>query len=142
MPLPPELKSSWTDSLLSGDYSQGQGSLRQRVLSPNTEGYTYTYCCLGVLCDLLAKQGKGQWISGAQYDHFAINEVLSFDEAPNIDSMFIPSIIADEFELDRDTQLYLSRLNDGNSHETTFELQPPQPPVSFKEIALFIKENL
>jgi hypothetical protein len=46
------IKQQWLDALRSGDYKQGQGSLRP---TPDT------YCCLGVLCDLHAKETGNTW---------------------------------------------------------------------------------
>lgn len=43
----PELKDEWVAALRSGEYPQGNGKL-------NVDG---KYCCLGVLCELLVKQG-------------------------------------------------------------------------------------
>lgn len=48
----PEIKKLWVDALLSGEYQQGQGYLRQR--EDNEEP---RFCCLGVLCDLAIKNG-------------------------------------------------------------------------------------
>jgi hypothetical protein len=42
-----ELKVKWLAALRSGDYPQGQGTLR------STEGF----CCLGVLCDVIDPNG-------------------------------------------------------------------------------------
>lgn len=48
----PEVKAKWTAALRSGDYTQGEGALKSH------EG---KYCCLGVLCDLHAKEHQGTW---------------------------------------------------------------------------------
>lgn len=42
-----EVKQIWIDALTSGEYNQGVGSLKP---TPNT------FCCLGVLVDLYAKE--------------------------------------------------------------------------------------
>lgn len=47
----PEIKARWLAALRSGDYIQGHGRLR--------EGNTF--CCLGVLCDLYAKETGVEW---------------------------------------------------------------------------------
>lgn len=51
-----ELKAKWLDALRSGKYVQGRGALR-------TE--SDTYCCLGVLCDVVGEEWKrkpsGAW---------------------------------------------------------------------------------
>lgn len=59
----PEIKEMWVNALRSGDYPQNHdGKLR------NENGY----CCLGVLCDLYAKENNKEWgdyrILGDGYD--------------------------------------------------------------------------
>lgn len=44
-----ELLTEWVAALRSGEYAQGRGYLHR--IEDNT------YCCLGVVCDLLAKKG-------------------------------------------------------------------------------------
>lgn len=44
----PELKARWIEALESGKYRKGTGQLRS---------ITSSYCCLGVLCDLLDPEG-------------------------------------------------------------------------------------
>lgn len=46
-----EIKQAWLDALRSGAYQQGTGALR----------IAGEHCCLGVLCDLHAQAGLGQW---------------------------------------------------------------------------------
>jgi hypothetical protein len=41
----PEIRARWTAALRSGEYEQGEGTLRAND----------KFCCLGVLCDLAAK---------------------------------------------------------------------------------------
>lgn len=45
----------WIAALLSGEYEQENGSLCRE-----TQG-KLAFCCLGVLCDLAAKDGGAQW---------------------------------------------------------------------------------
>jgi hypothetical protein len=45
-----EIKDKWVRALLSGDYSQTEGTLRRGN----------TFCCLGVLCDLAEREGVVQ----------------------------------------------------------------------------------
>lgn len=48
----------WVAALESGRYKQTKGTLRQQ----NKDGKSYGHCCLGVLCDIYAKEtGKGNW---------------------------------------------------------------------------------
>lgn len=55
----PEIKAKWVAALRSGEYKQGRDVLR-------TEDDAY--CCLGVLCDLAAREGVGEW--DPSYGHF------------------------------------------------------------------------
>lgn len=48
-----EFIDKWLVALRSGKYEQGTNALRDAK-----DGF----CCLGVACDLLAKEGKGVWI--------------------------------------------------------------------------------
>jgi len=45
------IKQQWLNALRSGEYSQGTGHLQ------NPDGF----CCLGVLCDIYAKETGTQW---------------------------------------------------------------------------------
>lgn len=47
----PEFKTRWIAALRSGEYEQGAGWLRSGD----------RFCCLGVACDLIAKDGGGEW---------------------------------------------------------------------------------
>jgi hypothetical protein len=50
----PEIKKKWVKALRSRDYQQGT-----RALHVKRDG-TETFCCLGVLCDLAAKEGVAE----------------------------------------------------------------------------------
>lgn len=46
------IKKLWVEALRSGEFQQGQSTLR----------YNELYCCLGVLCELHRREtGKGEW---------------------------------------------------------------------------------
>ena len=49
----PEIKSKWVAALKSGEYAQGE----RRVLNDGFGGW----CCLGVLCDIYAKEFGDLW---------------------------------------------------------------------------------
>lgn len=54
---PKEVQKLWIDALRSGKYIQGKGYLKKEN----------KFCCLGVLCDLAAKDGsQWQW-SGVKF---------------------------------------------------------------------------
>jgi hypothetical protein len=46
-----DIRDKWVENLLSGKYKQGEGVLRC------TDGDKHSYCCLGVLCDILDPKG-------------------------------------------------------------------------------------
>jgi hypothetical protein len=46
------IKTKWINSLRSGEYKQGTGRLRRD---------DEKFCCLGVLCDLYAKENNLSW---------------------------------------------------------------------------------
>jgi len=50
----PRIKQLWIDALRSGEYTQAEGQLRVRV---HYNDGTYSYCCLGVLCELAVAEG-------------------------------------------------------------------------------------
>jgi hypothetical protein len=58
----PEIKQQWLSALRSGEYKQAKGKLRKKkekleqYLSPEA-----TYCCMGVLCDILKHRVQGKW---------------------------------------------------------------------------------
>lgn len=47
----------WLEALESGRYKQAQGQLREAKMDKKS----YGYCCLGVLSNLAAKDGVGEW---------------------------------------------------------------------------------
>lgn len=49
----PEIKTRWVAALRSGEYKQGE----RRVLNDDKGGF----CCLGVLCDIYAKETGSEW---------------------------------------------------------------------------------
>lgn len=53
-----EVKRRWVEALRSGEYQQASGYLRTGI-----EGY-WSYCCLGVLCDIAVKDGVVGWAHG------------------------------------------------------------------------------
>jgi hypothetical protein len=55
-----EIKAEWLAALRSGKYQQTVGRLR-RSDSCAPAGY----CCLGVLCDIVAPRVRGEWVVGA-----------------------------------------------------------------------------
>ena len=78
----PEVKQKWIDALRSGKYEQGSEKLR------SVEGY----CCLGVLCDLYAKEKENQWeFCGNEETNLQRHDYWYFDG----ESEFLPFIVSD-----------------------------------------------
>lgn len=60
-----QIKEQWTVALRSGEYKQGMLILREGD----------TFCCLGVLCDLHAKAGLGEWrMTDGRYKYLAAGD--------------------------------------------------------------------
>jgi hypothetical protein len=75
----PEVKARWVAALRSGEYSQGE-----RVLHRGS-----AFCCLGVLCDLHAKETGGAWVQDArtqiylECDNYLPDAVVAWAGLPN-----------------------------------------------------------
>lgn len=52
-----ERRKRWVDALRSGEYQQCTEALRKGD----------AFCCLGVACDLHAKETGGEWVHGCRY---------------------------------------------------------------------------
>lgn len=57
-----DIAREWVDALRSGDYEQTTGQLAER-----SEDGVYSYCCLGVLCEIAVDKGVIPPISGGGY---------------------------------------------------------------------------
>jgi hypothetical protein len=112
-----QIKQQWVTALRSNEYSQTQGNLR----SPNG------FCCLGVLCDVYAKQTGNKWIIQLTEDGIPFTYYY-FDEA----SITLPESVKKWAGLDMPNplikeELSLAELNDAGK--------------TFEEIAQLIDEN-
>lgn len=56
-----EWKDKWLKALRSGKYTQTRGVLNRTIESSERSGTPVGMCCLGVLCDVFAKEGLGEW---------------------------------------------------------------------------------
>lgn len=61
---PEEVFALWTEALCSGKFMQGRERLRTRGVL----GRVDTYCCLGVLCELCARDGGPKWGRDGEYE--------------------------------------------------------------------------
>ena len=67
-----DIKKLWTDALVSKDYEQTSGRLR------DDNGF----CCLGVLCDVARKEGLGDWVGGPNNTQYAANGTCQSEVLP------------------------------------------------------------
>jgi hypothetical protein len=130
----PDVKKRWVAALRSGEYVQGVRALKRRTESGGLE-----YCCLGVLCDLAARDGVcTEQIKGAAvlYDTcrtFMPDSVVEWAGLSGCDPgiLAVPNAVFAESKLmpfDKPISLPLSYLNDKD--------------VPFERIATFIEEQL
>lgn len=116
-----EIKAQWLAALRSGEYEQGQN-----LLQP-AKG---RFCCLGVLCDLAAKEGIGHWAGGVFFDNDKI------EHNHNVLPVFVARWSGLDFQnpmIDHDNQHRLSDYNDGTGG---------LDPLSFTELADLIEAAL
>ncbi len=125
--LKPNVKAKWLEALRSGKYPQGEAALRTRM--PNG---TDSFCCLGVLCDVLSPNEWSPEPAGSK------RNLITFQPSPVFMgwSAFLPNrlmqeqfIGAENSGLPHKLQLHLGSMND-KDHK------------SFAEIAQWIEENL
>ena len=121
----PEIKQRWVQALLSGNYKQGKGYLRQDVYEgPNdADQLVSRYCCLGVLCDIVKSEVNGEWETDETDDMPVpfIAEMRSNDTLP-------PSPVEVYCGLDREQSEELAIMNDRG--------------YNFNRIADYIEKNL
>ena len=72
-----EIKAKWLAALRSGEYVHGIAQLR--IVE---EGSPVKHCCLGVLCDIMSKEGKGKWIPG-EPSTFVYGDDVRFGAVPD-----------------------------------------------------------
>lgn len=94
----PEIKAQWLAALRSGNYIQGKYYLQ----SFDVTGEQHTFCCLGVLCDIM---GKENW----KQDDTAILEYV-YEDAKS--STRLPCTLYPQIRLELHHQRVLSQIND------------------------------
>lgn len=118
-----DVKEDWIQALRSGDYTQGQGTMKKK------KDGDVRHCCLGVLCEILpghwAKKEKG--FTYVYKDDFA-SRVLPGSVVEDV------GLSSDEPQVEIDGgQVELSILNDGKMGLKRY---------TFDEIADLIEEQL
>ncbi len=116
LPMNPEVKTQWCKALESGEYAQTEGMLHDAT----------GYCCLGVLCDLYAKQTGAEWVPG-EGDNL---EMYGADES-------LPSKVMAWAGLKNPNPL----VNVGGEIESLATLNDEEG-MTFPEIAKYIRESL
>lgn len=111
-----ELKDKWVEALRSGRYQQGKFRLKR----PEDN----TFCCLGVLCDIMdpSRWTEGQKGCGYKDDH---NQIVTFTLGDNLQR---------KVGLTQDQADRLSQMNDGRHHI--------EPRFTFNQIADWIEKNI
>lgn len=113
----PEVKEKWLTALRSGDYAQGKGKLEKI----DAEGQS-TYCCLGVLCDLAAKENITERDIGRYTTSTTSTDVLYGSNSENFPPMSVvewaglsdpnPPVLIPEPEGELSRATNLAELND------------------------------
>ena len=117
-----KIKTKWLTALRSGKYKQAQGRLKRKD----------AYCCLGVLCDLAAEQGKGAWKMS----------MFSTDRSGLATNMILPPDIADWAGLSQtDPKINLDGIEAGEYTTSTISFLNDQG-WTFDQIADIIEAQL
>lgn len=124
-----EVRHEWAAALRSGEYKQGRMALTREAIP----GTPKTYCCLGVLCDVMVKRGfletaadvfggligyrpaglsEGERRAYTEFS-FLPNEVVKELDFEGLASGQLP------FENDDSGSASLAYLNDGGEHPLT-----------------------
>jgi hypothetical protein len=90
-----DLKAKWIAALRSGKYEQGREYLRKDD----------SYCCLGVLCDLVDPNG---WVYDSEFYSFHFNSDHDVDQ-------WLPSSLPEKYGIDRESDLV--DLNDTKQYD-------------------------
>lgn len=119
----PEIKKKWVEALRSNQYKQGGGALRR----------DNTYCCLGVLCDLHAKDTGNRFVDGGEFGRaFSYCGTVGCLPAPVMAWADLDSSLPRVNHEGRTKSL--TELNDGLGYDLT--------PMPFSDLATLIEEQL
>lgn len=72
MTMNPEIKARWVSALRSGRYEQAKYRLRSDT----------GYCCLGVLCDVVAEDVAVDWLD--EVDEEELEAIYTFDDEKSV----------------------------------------------------------
>ena len=93
---PEEVYDIWIKALRSGKYEQTNGRLKNPAIHSEESD---SFCCLGVLCDLAAKDGGEKWTNWGMYGE-------------NHDTDFLPTHMRRYIKMQKSEQQMLVDLND------------------------------
>lgn len=119
----PVKNAEWVQALRSGNFVQGEGQLKRKVNA------TITYCCLGVLCEVMGIPSQPSLVD---HSHYLVGS------GEDVSTDFLPNAAAKQCGISATTepgslQIFLSDLNDGDIGRAKH---------SFDEIADWIEHNL
>lgn len=113
-----EIKQKWIEALRSGKYEQGKYVLRSA---------DNKYCCLGVLCDIVA---PGSWDKEPSRNEFSrVNQFYGHGDGLCSSSTSLSAAVELEVGLGSEDQRELANMNDNYGN-------------NFNEIAVYIERNL
>ena len=115
------IKEIWLAALRSGKYHQAKQVLRWVDLSGKT-----SFCCLGVLCDLVKDEVGGEWVEDE--DLSRASHSVDFQLGDSSEESMPPGRILDDCELTHGKAEELARMNDDG--------------YSFADIAAHIEAHL
>lgn len=126
----PEVKKKWVNALRSGKYKQTNGMLHN--------SYDNSYCCLGVLCDIYAKERKKR---AFDYSEF----ILGTENTGMGSTGLLPKIVVNWAGLNQ-FAIYAEEsstdIRSGKSHNAKTLANLNDSGVSFEKIADIIEERL
>lgn len=139
--LDPEIKVLWIDALKSGRYKKGEKFLHNMD--------TDSWCCLGVLCDVLNKRGIVHLSRNvSKYSASDVGDVAYVEYMDNHIS-FLPPKVTRLLGLDLESDFWnLAHINDGLStyvageYEKNYHAMPPKPPTDFSIAIDYITDHL
>lgn len=131
-PMPTELLERWVEALRSGKYGQVRERLR----------YEDSYCCLGVLCDVIEPQGWEEEDSDELAYRFVPRAM--FGEDPEWVDVELPNQYRAMTRLDEDMLVLLMKANDGvfefDTRSGSDFIVGRIPQVTFDEIASLLEQ--
>ena len=121
-------KEAWLDALRSGEYKQCRGALRK------VKGKTESFCCLGVLTDLVIKDNSncGEWRDNKNYFNSSIG-------LHTLDHLGLPSLVKSYVELSSD---FYSPGNIYTDDGVIVLANKNDKGASFKQIADMIEKHI